>query len=50
MVFYGDVEFIYLALFLALLPGLLHRRILQVYVSKAIVFVSSWLGVKNKKN
>ncbi|OXA55508.1 ADP-ribosylation factor-like protein 6-interacting protein 1 [Folsomia candida] len=36
--------------FLALLPGLLHRRILHVYVSKIVLFVSNLIGSKAKKN
>ncbi|CAL8122488.1 unnamed protein product [Orchesella dallaii] len=39
-----------LVLFLALLPGLLHRRIIQVYVSRFILMVSNLIQSKTKKN
>jgi hypothetical protein len=39
----------FLVLFLTLLPGLLHRRILQKYVSKAVVMAGHYLGVKPKQ-
>jgi len=37
----------YLAvLFCSLLPGLLHRRILQTYLSQLVVIVGKWMGFK----
>ncbi len=37
------------ALFLVLLPGLLHRRILETYLSKAILNLAHFLGISVKK-
>ncbi|ODM95648.1 ADP-ribosylation factor-like protein 6-interacting protein 1 [Orchesella cincta] len=39
-----------LVLFLALLPGLLHRRIIQVYVSRLILMITNLIQSKTKKN
>jgi len=39
-----------LVLFLALLPGLLHRRIIQAYVSRLVTMVSNLIQSKTKQN
>jgi hypothetical protein len=39
-----------LVLFLALLPGLLHRRIIQAYVSRLVTMISNLIQAKTKKN
>jgi len=38
----------FLVLFVALLPGLLHRRILQVLFASVVVKVGNMLGIKRK--